>query len=84
MSIELQPGSSVPLRYTRRERSNAPTAQDAPSAVVQPANGLLQAVNAQPEPLDAQRVAELRQAIQEGRYHVDHERLAQAILAHVL
>lgn len=84
MSIEIQSGSSVPLRYARRDRALAPTAADTPSAIVQPANGLVQAVSAQPEPLDAQRVAELRQAIQEGRYHVDHNRLAQAILAHVL
>lgn len=87
MPIEIPAGKSIPPRHAMRESrvhvASSGETDPQPSVVTQSA-GLLQSIQTQPEVFDTARVEALRAAIQEGRYEIDNERLAQAILAHVI
>ena len=84
-SVGPAPDSGQP-RAAAPQRPAAPTGQAAEQVAISPLSAKLQQIEASlgSEPaVNAQRVAEIKQAIAEGRFKVDPEKIADGLLKSV-
>jgi negative regulator of flagellin synthesis FlgM len=81
-------GNATGTNATRGPNSGAATAKPAGTAAgerveISSLSARLQEVGSGEAPIDAQRVAEIKQAISEGRFQINPERIADGLIASV-